>query len=95
MIAQLESLLGEPERPNLLLGVIPLDAEYHAPATNFVLYDRAQVITETVSAELTITRPSEIALHEKTFTLLSEQAAHGDAARTLIENALALRTGAA
>ncbi|MGW4119909.1 hypothetical protein [Nocardia sp. NPDC004711] len=33
----------------------PLDAEYRAPVTNFVIYDQAQVLTETVSAELTIT----------------------------------------
>ncbi|WP_228002487.1 abscisic acid-deficient protein Aba4 family protein [Nocardia australiensis] len=55
----------------------------------------AQVITETVSAELTITRPSEIALHEKTFTLLADQAAYNDAARALIGRALERRTGAA
>lgn len=95
MAAQLEHLLGELERPNLRLGVIPLDAEYRAPATNFVMYDRAQVITETVSAELTITRPSEIALHDKTFALLAEQAAYNDAARALIVRALERRTGAA
>ncbi|MFJ1456871.1 helix-turn-helix domain-containing protein [Nocardia sp. N2S4-5] len=94
MAAQLQSLLEELERPNLRLGVIPLDAEYRAPATNFVIYDRAQVLTETVSAELTITRPSEIALHEKTFALLAGQAAYNDAAQALIVGALERRTGA-
>ncbi|MBO0852411.1 MAG: helix-turn-helix transcriptional regulator [Nocardia sp.] len=88
MIEQLEALRSELDRPNLRLGIIPLDAEYRAPATNFVLYDRAQVITETVSAELTITRPSEIALHEKTFALLAEQTAYGESARALISAAL-------
>jgi transcriptional regulator with XRE-family HTH domain len=95
MVAQLEHLLGELERPNLRLGVIPLNTDYRAPATNFVIYDRAQVLTETVSAELTITRPSEIALHEKTFAVLAEQAAYNDAARALIVRALGRRTGAA
>ncbi|WP_228802928.1 helix-turn-helix domain-containing protein [Nocardia farcinica] len=95
MVAQLEHLLGELTRPNLRLGVIPLDAEYRAPATNFVIYDCAQVLTETVSAELTITRPSEIALHEKTFAVLAEQAVYNDAARALIVRALERRTGAA
>lgn len=88
MAAQLEALLSELDRPNIRLGIIPLNAEYRAPATNFVLYDRTQVITETVSAELTITRPSEIALHEKTFALLAEQAAYGESAHTLIASAL-------
>ncbi|MFF5036032.1 Scr1 family TA system antitoxin-like transcriptional regulator [Nocardia salmonicida] len=91
MVAQLEQLLGELKRPNLRLGVIPLDAEYRAPATNFVIYDRAQVLIETASAELTLTRPSEIALHEKTFALLAEQAAYNDAARALIGRALLRR----
>ncbi len=91
MVTQLEHLLGELGRPNLRLGVIPLDTDYRAPATNFVIYDRAQVLTETVSAELTITRPSEIALHEKTFAMLAEQAAYNDAARALIRGALERR----
>jgi hypothetical protein len=33
---------------------------------------------------LTITRPSEIALHEKTFAVLAQQAEDGDQARALI-----------
>lgn len=53
------------------------------------------MLTETVSAELTITRPSEIALHEKTFAVLAEQAVYNDAARALIVRALERRTGAA
>ncbi|MFF0487790.1 DUF5753 domain-containing protein [Nocardia sp. NPDC004068] len=93
MVEQLEHLLGELDRPNLRLGVIPLDTDYRAPATNFVMYDRAQVLTETVSAELTITGPSEIALHEKTFAVLAEQAAYSDAARALTVRALERRTG--
>ncbi|RDI42910.1 helix-turn-helix domain-containing protein [Nocardia mexicana] len=94
MAGQLEYLLTELERPNLRLGVIPLDAEYRAPATNFIMYDRAQVLTEAVSAELTITRPSEIALHEKTFSLLADQAAYGGAAQALIGDALERHTRA-
>lgn len=70
-----------------------MDAEYRAAATNFVVYDRTRVVTETVSAEPNITRPSEITLHERTFTLLGEQAAYNDAARALIVGALKRRTG--
>lgn len=94
MVEQLEHLLGELERPNLRLGVIPLDTDDRAPATNFVIYDRAQVLTETVSAELTITRPSVIALHEKTFAVLADQAVYNYAARALIVRALDRRTDA-
>lgn len=84
MVDQLDHLAGMLDHPRLRLGIIPLTAEYRAPATNFVIYDRTQVLTETVSAELTITRPSEIALHEKTFTILAEQASYGTEAAELI-----------
>ncbi|MFI7004439.1 helix-turn-helix domain-containing protein [Nocardia sp. NPDC050175] len=63
-----------------------------APATNFVIHDRKVVLVETVAAELTITRPSEIALYEKSFALLAAQAVHGAAARALIGAALTIRT---
>ncbi|MEG8177023.1 helix-turn-helix domain-containing protein [Nocardia terpenica] len=92
MVAQLQRLLDSLPNPRLMLGILPLDAEFRVPATNFVIYDRTQVLTETVSAELTITRPSEIALHEKTFHILADQASYGDAARQLIRRALEQRT---
>lgn len=88
MTAQLQRLLDELDNPRLLLGIIPRWAHYRCPTTsNFILYDRDLVLTETISAELTITRPSEIALHERTFTLLAEQAVTGSAARELITTA--------
>ncbi|GAA5074047.1 hypothetical protein [Nocardia iowensis] len=52
-------------------------------------------LVEAVAAELTITRPSEIALYEKSFALLAAQAVHGDTARALITTALAQRGGSA
>ncbi|WP_024804516.1 helix-turn-helix transcriptional regulator [Nocardia sp. BMG51109] len=84
MLGQLDHLSETIAHPCIRLGILPLTAEYRLPATNFVIYDRTQVLTETVSAELTITRPSEIALHEKTFATLAEQAAYGDEARAMI-----------
>ncbi|WP_280364065.1 hypothetical protein [Nocardia wallacei] len=39
---------------------------------------------ETITAESTITQPREIALYEKVFTALTEQAVHGEAAREMI-----------
>ncbi|MBF6465896.1 helix-turn-helix transcriptional regulator [Nocardia beijingensis] len=93
MAEQLAHLLAVMANPRVRLGIIPICAEYRAPATNFVIYDRAQVLTETVSAELTITRPSEIALHERTFAILADQAEYGDRARALIAKALERRRG--
>ncbi|NNH73159.1 hypothetical protein HLB23_25430 [Nocardia uniformis] len=43
---------------------------------------------ETITAELTTAQPREIALYEKTFCTLTEQAVIGDAARTLIVSGL-------
>jgi hypothetical protein len=88
MAGQLQRLLDELDNPRLLIGIIPIWAHYRCPTTsNFVIYDREQAITETISAELTITRPSEIALHERTFALLAEQAVTGTAAADLITTA--------
>ncbi|MBF6166355.1 helix-turn-helix transcriptional regulator [Streptomyces gardneri] len=93
MAEQLAHLLAVMANPRVRLGIIPICADYRAPATNFVIYDRSQVLTETVSAELTITRPSEIAVHEKTFAILADQAEYGDRARSLIAKALERRRG--
>lgn len=91
MADQLRHLLTAMRLPRLAVAIIPRTAEYRAPATNFVIHDRKVVLVETVAAELTITRPSEIGLYEKSFALLAEQAVHGDAARELIASALELR----
>ncbi|AHH17099.1 transcriptional regulator [Nocardia nova SH22a] len=84
MADQLARLAEIVDHPRVRFGIVPLTAEYRVPATNFVIYDRSRVITETVSAELTITRPSEILLHEKTFGVLADQAVYGDAAREIL-----------
>ncbi|MFF0490089.1 helix-turn-helix domain-containing protein [Nocardia sp. NPDC004068] len=88
MLNQLARLTETITHPRIRLGILPLTAEYRVPATNFVIYDRTRVQTETVSAELTITQPSEIALHEKTFATLATQAAYRDDARALIARAM-------
>ncbi|BDT86721.1 helix-turn-helix domain-containing protein [Nocardia cyriacigeorgica] len=91
MAGQLRRLLDVMRLPRLAVGIIPRTAEYRAPATNFVIHDRKTVLVETVAAELTITRPSEIALYEKSFALLAAQSVHGESARELINAALHLR----
>lgn len=91
MAEQLRHLLDAMRLPRLAVAILPRTAEYCAPATNFVIHDRKVVLVETVAAELTIARPSEIALYEKTLALLAAQSHHGDAARELITTALQLR----
>lgn len=93
MAEQLAGLLRLWENPRVVLGVVPRTAVFRYPTTNFVIFDRATVQVETIAAELTITQPRELALYERTFRMLSQQAQYGDPARELIAAALALRTG--
>jgi transcriptional regulator with XRE-family HTH domain len=92
MAEQLTSLLRQWENPRVVLGVIPRSAVFRYPTTNFVIFDRSTVQVETIAAELTITQPRELALYERIFRTLTEQARYGDPARDLITAALALRT---
>ncbi|MCM6775794.1 helix-turn-helix transcriptional regulator [Nocardia sp. CDC159] len=94
MLGQLDRLLAVMTLPRVKLGIVPASANYEAPATNgFIIFDNRLVQVETVTAELTITQPREIALYGKMFATLSEQAMHGDMARELIRKALAARSG--
>nr|WP_198428893.1 helix-turn-helix transcriptional regulator [Nocardia bovistercoris] len=88
MVEQLDRLLVAMTLPRLVLGVIPADAAYRIPLMNFTIFDRKMVQAETISAQLTITQPREVALYEKAFTALSEQAAIGSSARELIRAAM-------
>lgn len=56
-----------------------------------MLYDRRKVLVETITAESAITQPREIAIYEKVFNRLSDQAVHGDGARELIRAVLEMR----
>ncbi|MFF2549867.1 helix-turn-helix domain-containing protein [Nocardia sp. NPDC058058] len=92
MIGQLDRLLIAMSLPRVALGVIPSEAEFIVPISNFCMFDRTRVLVETVSAELTITQPRELVLYEKNFKALAEQAVRGDAARCLIRTALDSRS---
>ncbi|MGH3549368.1 MAG: Scr1 family TA system antitoxin-like transcriptional regulator [Pseudonocardiaceae bacterium] len=52
------------------------------------MFDKRLVHVETISAELTISQPREIALYNKTFAELAAQAVTGSTARGLITTAL-------
>jgi hypothetical protein len=91
MIGQLDRLLVAMSLPRVVLGVIPAETEYIVPQSNFCMFDRRRVLVETITAELTITQPREIALYDKTFQTLANQAAIGNKARELIRRALESR----
>ncbi|MEV0032123.1 helix-turn-helix transcriptional regulator [Nocardia sp. NPDC050793] len=92
MIGQLDRVLTVMALPSVAFGIIPATTVYEAPATNgFAIFDTRLVQVETISAELAVTQPREIALYEKMFTVLARQALYGNAARELIGHALEVR----
>ncbi|NKY26574.1 helix-turn-helix domain-containing protein [Nocardia gamkensis] len=95
MVEQLRHVLALMGLPRLVFGIVPAASAFFRRTTDFVLYDTRKVLVETITAESAITQPREIALYEKVFTRLAEQAVHGDTARQLIRAELERRTGAA
>jgi hypothetical protein len=93
MAGQLDRLLAVMSLPRVSLGIIPSGTERAVmPSAGFLIFDSDMVQAETVSAELTVTQPQEIALYARRFELLRESAAVGRAARQLIRDALDTQT---
>ncbi|MEU4341705.1 helix-turn-helix transcriptional regulator [Nocardia sp. NPDC023852] len=88
MTDQLQHLLDTGfGNPRLILGVVPAGTGFIYTTTSFDLLDRRTALVETISAELTITTPSELTLYEKAWTGLYDHAVFGDQARALITTA--------
>lgn len=88
MTDQLSTLIEHAANHRIDLGVIPLTADACIGSHGFVMFDRDSVMIETISAELTITRPSEIAVYDDAFQMLHGIALHGDAALRVISKAM-------
>lgn len=58
------------------------------PLEAFYLYDDRSTLVETLTAEINVRQPREIADYVRAFTQLSHSAVYGDAARELIHSAL-------
>jgi hypothetical protein len=58
------------------------------PSAGFVIFDDGMAQAETITAELTVTQPREIALYARRFELLRESAVRDSEARILIRRAL-------
>lgn len=84
MAEQLRALLGHANNPRIELGVVPLSAAAVVGSHGFIMFDRESVMVETISAELTITRPSEIAVYDQAFGAMHALAVHGSAAAEVI-----------
>jgi transcriptional regulator with XRE-family HTH domain len=91
MGGQLDRLLAVMSLPSVTLGIIPLGAERKImPSGGFLIFDDEMVQAETVSAELTVTEPREVALYTRRFDFLSQSAVTGREARGLIHRALSV-----
>ena len=91
MAGQLARLAEAAALPSVALGVIPFAAPERPawPLEQFTVFDDERVHVELLSAQVTVTTPSEITLYVRAFERLARLAAYGDAARTLIADAIA------
>ncbi|MDJ0346442.1 helix-turn-helix transcriptional regulator [Streptomyces sp. H10-C2] len=89
MKGQLRHLLAVMPLASVSLGIIPFAAQRTVwPLEAFYLHDDVQAVVETLTAEINVTQPRELADYAKAFSGLSEMAVYGDAARTLIRAAI-------
>ncbi|RJO78407.1 XRE family transcriptional regulator [Nocardia panacis] len=90
MADQLRRLLDVAfDNPRLIFGVVPLDAEFIYTTTSFDMFDQRMALVETISAELTVTRPSELRYYEQAWAGLHRQARYGEQAKEIVRGALA------
>lgn len=77
--------------PSVALGVIPFGAPERPawPLEQFTVFDDERVHVELLSAQVTVTAPSEITLYVRAFERLGRLAVYGDAAGALIADAVA------
>ncbi|MCX4428954.1 helix-turn-helix domain-containing protein [Streptomyces mirabilis] len=89
MRGQLRHLLAVMPLASVSLGIIPFTAQRTVwPLEAFYLHDDVQAVVETLTAEINVTQPRELADYAKAFTELSKMAVYGDAARALIQAAI-------
>lgn len=90
MSGQLAYLLEAMALPAVSVGVIPFSAADRPvwPLEAFTVFDDERVNVELLSAQVTVTTPSEIVLYARAFDRLSGVAVHGDGARARIAAAI-------
>ncbi len=90
MSAQLGHLLSVMSMPSVSLGVIPFAVSERRMWTleAFTVFDDARVHVELLSAQVTVTVPSEVVLYLRAFDKLADLAVYGPAARALITAAI-------
>lgn len=90
MADQLAHLLSVMPLASVSLGVIPFAAlRIIWPLEAFYMFDDQHVVVETLTAEINVRQPREIADYAKAFRDLGKMAVYGAGARQLIESAIA------
>ncbi|MEU5773867.1 DUF5753 domain-containing protein [Streptomyces venezuelae] len=90
MAAQLDRLYLAVGMPQVDLAIIPFGAELRRTAAHsFWIYDRRQVIVETITEELWLTAEEDLRLYERAWEWLAESAERDQTARRLIGRARA------
>ncbi|MFF9497970.1 helix-turn-helix domain-containing protein [Streptomyces flaveolus] len=86
---QLRHLLAVMPLTSVSLGIIPFTAQRTVwPLEAFYLHYDTTVVVETLTAEIKVKQPRELADYAKAFAGLASMAVYGDAARTLIQTAI-------
>jgi hypothetical protein len=90
MAGQLGHLLDALTFPSVGFGVIPFSADGRPMWTleTFTVFDDSRVHVELLSAQVTVTAPSEITLYARAFERLAGMAVYGPQARILIASAI-------
>ncbi|MGF1424999.1 helix-turn-helix domain-containing protein [Kitasatospora sp. LaBMicrA B282] len=90
MVGQLQHLLTVMPLASVSLGIIPFTAQRSVwPLEAFYMFDDRHAVVETLTAEVNVTQPRELADYAKAFAQLATTAVHGEAARRLIADAIA------
>ncbi|WP_406225735.1 helix-turn-helix transcriptional regulator [Streptomyces albidoflavus] len=89
MRGQLRHLLAVMPLASVSLGIIPFTVQRMMwPLEAFYLHDDDVAVVETLTAEIKVKQPRELADYTKAFASLAEMAVYGDDARALIKAAL-------
>lgn len=89
MKGQLRHLLAVMPLASVSLGIIPFTAQRTVwPLEAFHLHDDTEAVVETLTAEIKVKQPRELADYAKAFTSLAEMAVYGDTARALVQAAI-------
>ncbi|MEU1123851.1 helix-turn-helix transcriptional regulator [Streptomyces sp. NPDC005899] len=89
MRGQLRHLLAVMPLASVSLGIIPFTAQRTVwPLESFYVHDDTMAVVETLTAEIKVTQPRELADYARAFAGLAQMAVYGDAARALIRAAI-------